>query len=71
MRTDRLHNELRAKMLIKGITQDTLSKEMKLSATALNRKLNGRVGFLIDEAEKIGEILNIEQEDLGRYFFNQ
>lgn len=71
MRNARLHNELRAKMMIKGITQENLSKEMNLSATALNRKLNGRTGFLIEEAERIGRILDIEQDDLGRYFFNQ
>ncbi len=54
------HIKLKAIMLEKGYTQNSLAKKLNMSTQALNAKLNGRSAFSITEAEKISRILEIE-----------
>lgn len=48
---------------------ETLAKQLKMSTSAISNKINGKSVFNILEAEKISEILNIDKNDITRYFF--
>lgn len=59
--------KLKGLMREKNVTQADLSKIVGCSEQALNAKLNGRSNFTIPEAQKIVEILGIQNP--GEYFF--
>ncbi len=60
---------LKGKMRENKITYRELSKDVGISLNALNSKLNGYTPFNLDEAAKIVDRLDIDSEDIVRYFF--
>lgn len=64
------HSKLLGRMREFGFTQDSLAKEMGINECTLNGKLNGRGFFSTKEIDKIAELLQIPNENIGVYFFS-
>ena len=60
---------LRAKIIEKYGSQGKFADVIGLSEVSISRKLNESVGFSKDDILKWCELLEIKQEDIGRYFF--
>ena len=52
-----------------GFTQEQLAKEIRMTKTTLNLKLNNKANFTLPEMEKIRKVLCIAVEEVGAYFF--
>lgn len=60
--------KLRGALAEKGLTQEKLAKEMKLSTKTINAKLNGRAKISVEEASQLSKILDLK--DPSAIFFN-
>lgn len=54
--------KLKSAIVEAGYTQETLSKEMNISANSLSSKINGKSQFNLDEVSKLCKILNISAD---------
>jgi transcriptional regulator with XRE-family HTH domain len=52
-----------------GFSQEKLARCLNINESTLNRKLNGHSAFTQREIEKICELLNIKNKEIGCYFF--
>ena len=50
-------------------TQDNFAKAIPMARSTLNQKLQGKVDFTSKNIYTIANLLNISQEDIGKYFF--
>ena len=64
------HSKLLGRMREYGFTQESLSKAMGINECTLNIKLNGKGFFNTKEIDKIVELLQIPDEEIGVYFFS-
>ena len=64
------HSKLLGRMREYGFTQESLSKAMGINESTLNLKLNGKGFFNTKEIDKIAELLQIPDKEIGVYFFN-
>lgn len=64
------HAKLLGRMRELGFTQEILSKSMGIGECTLNAKLNGKGFFSTKEIDKIAELLQIPNEEIGAYFFS-
>lgn len=55
-----LTNELKGKMVAKGLRQVDVAKMLGISTKTLNTKLNSKGAFDSNEIEKLIEVLSIE-----------
>ncbi len=63
---------LKAYMRYKGVSQAELSKELGVTLTTFNLKINEKgTGFGITECHKIAEYLDLSNEQILGYFFNR
>ena len=62
--------KLIGKMREMGISQEALAKEIGISQTSLNRKLNGHAQFVFEEINRICIALDIKSSNIVDYFFN-
>lgn len=53
--------KLKARILLEGHTQRTLSKATKIGLNPLNEKINNKRVFRCDEVDRICEVLNITE----------
>lgn len=65
------YSKLRGKIKEKGMTQEDLSKQLKISESTLSLKLNNQAIFGQDELDKLIEILNIPAREIKEYFFKE
>ena len=65
------YSELKSRIFLKFKTQNNFAKALGISHSALNNKLNGRSEF--DQQEIIGSVklLDINENELKKYFFNE
>lgn len=63
--------KLKARMLEKGISRNTLSKALNISLTSLSYKLNNKRQFTASEICTICDILAIPSAEISEYFFNK
>ncbi len=63
-KTTHLFANLRREMGIKGYTIKSLARELGVSEGTLRNKLNGTVGFYLDEVNTISKIFQKTQEEL-------
>lgn len=63
-------NKLKARMVEKGITGQTLAKLMNLSEATIYDKLNNKIEFKRSEIERLCELLTIPAENIVDYFFS-
>ena len=64
------HSKLLGRMREYGFTQESLSKTIGINESTLNVKLNGKGYFNSKEIDKIAELLEIPDAEIGVYFFN-
>ena len=50
-------------------TQDNLAKEIPMSRSSLNQKLQGNVDFTSKNIYRIANLLKIKKEEISYYFF--
>ena len=62
-------SKLRGRIREKGYTQHDIASFLKISDNALSNKLHGKSFFTIKETADICEFLEIESDDIGKYFF--
>ena len=63
------YSELLGKLRAKNITQEQLAKQISLSPSTLNQKLNNKSEFSQREMTKICKALDIPLEYISIYFF--
>ena len=61
-------NLLKAKMIEKGYTIDSLSKIIGISSTSLSYKINNKRQFTVKEIYNLCLVLDVSNKDI--YFFN-
>lgn len=66
LNTDRIKGRIKELKM----TQADVAKALDLSTATICQKLNGYRPMTLDEANKIAELLDIGQEDFGKYFFS-
>lgn len=54
----------------KKFSQETLAPRINMSRTSLNLKLNNKSNFKQKEILAIAEVLDISNDEVGKYFFN-
>lgn len=52
-----------------GLTQEDLAKTLGIATCTMNQKLNNIRPLKLDEADKIGSMLNLSDEEFRAYFF--
>lgn len=62
--------QLRERIKDCGYTQKKCAEEIGISESQLNRKLAGEYVFRQDEITKLCDVLQIDGEEIGRYFFS-
>lgn len=55
-----MYRNLEAEMVRKGITQNQLAELLKLNASTVSLKMNGKRDFSLNEAMRIKDILNVD-----------
>lgn len=61
---------LKRKMKEEGITYKEMADKIGMGVNTLSDKLNGKSSFNIEEVKKIIDVLEIEPEDIPKYFFD-
>ena len=62
-------NKLKGLMKEKNLTQEDIAKELNISKSTFNLKLNSNAYFSQTEIYKMAELLNIPAEQYLEYFF--
>ncbi len=63
-------NKLKIKMLEKGLTVETLAKQLNVNKSTLYRKMNGSTSsFTVGEASEIATVLNLDGAEFMSIFF--
>lgn len=62
---------LKERMRTLGISQRAIASELRLSQPVVSQKLRGFRPLYLHEAEALAELLKIEPEEFGTYFFAQ
>lgn len=61
--------KLREEIRKSGYTQEMLAKELNISTSTLNQKMNNKTSFRISEAFKICELLDIDLKRIREFFY--
>lgn len=64
-------NELRRKLILKGLTTIDLIKRMGMNEATFYRKMNGKSDFYRREIQQMREILGLSADEVDRIFFEQ
>lgn len=62
---------LRGRIVEKYGSQSKFAEAVGLSKNITNKKLQGKVGFSRDDMERWAELLDVEVDDIGRFFFEK
>ena len=65
------YSKLLGRIREKGMTQQSLSKELGIGLNSVNQKLTNKAYFKQQEIRRICEILGSEDGEVGLYFFTQ
>lgn len=65
------YSKLLGRMVEKGYTRESMSKAIGLSSVSFGNKLHGRVYFKQDEIDRMSKLLDIDDAEIGLYFFAQ
>ena len=63
------YNKLRGRIVEKYGTQAKFAQELGISPTAMSEKMTGKTTFSQRDIEKWRQLLGIDSEDIGKYFF--
>lgn len=64
------HSKLLGRMREYGFTQERLAESISINEGTLSAKLNGKTFFTTPEMDKISELLEIPNGEIGVYFFS-
>lgn len=56
-------NKLKGKLVEKGKSQEECAKAIGNSLYTFNQKINGKTSFKLEEAEKLGNFLEMTEEE--------
>lgn len=62
-------NKIKGRMVELGYRQKDIAKALQISSPAVSQKLNNVRPTNLDEAKLLAEILKIDNEEFGKYFF--
>ena len=62
-------NELRSEMVKRGLTIEALAKKIKISDSAMYRKMNGESDFFRNEILAIAKVLGLDNARMCQIFF--
>lgn len=62
-------NKIKGLMREKNITQSDIAKHLGIAQTTVCQKINNIRPMYLDEAKAICDLLNIESDKFGAYFF--
>jgi transcriptional regulator with XRE-family HTH domain len=65
------YSKLLGKMREYGYTQEKLAKAIGINESTLNTKLNNKTYFTTKEIDKICELLDISNAEIGIYFYSK
>ena len=60
--------ELKAKIILNGLTQVQLSKKIGINTKIYNMKENGKNKFSLEEAAKVSEVLKLSLNEVNNIF---
>lgn len=63
--------KLKARMVELDLGQKTVADALKIAQATLSQKLNGIRPMYLDEAEALADLLEIEDDQFGSYFFSR
>lgn len=63
------YNKLKGKIIEKYGSQSKFAKEYGISENSLSAKMNNKMKFTYDDIIKMSEMLSIEKDKIGEYFF--
>ena len=63
------YNKLRGRIVEKYGTQAKFAQELGISSTAMSEKMTGKTTFSQRDIERWRKLLDIDSEDIGKYFF--
>lgn len=64
------YNKLIGRIKELGLTQYDLAKKINVNKSTLSNKLNGKSEFTVKEIDDICRELNIDNAEIGLYFFS-
>ena len=64
--TDKIFNRMKEV----GVSQVDIAEVLGLARPTVSQKLRNVRPMFLDEAEKLSELLKIDSQDFGSYFFN-
>lgn len=62
---------IKGRMMELNMTQKDVAKALGIAQPTANQKINNIRSLTLEEAEKMAELLKIQTEHFGKYFFNQ
>ena len=63
------YSKLLGRIKEKGYTQASLCEEIRMNRSAFTERINSKRSFRQGEIESICGVLDIEHEEISRYFF--
>lgn len=56
-------DKLKGKMREKAVTYEMGAEKLGVSITTFNKKMNGQSSFMVEEAEKLGRLLDMSNDE--------
>lgn len=63
------YDRLRGRIIEKYGSQEEFAKKVGISKNSMSKKMRGKTGFSQKDIIKWSDLLNIDQNDYGSYFF--
>ena len=63
------YNKLRGRIIEKFATQEEFARKIGISKNSLSLKMNGKTSFSQNDIIKWSELLEIDANEIGQYFF--
>ena len=63
------YNKLKGRIIERYGSQEAFSKAIGMSPTSLSLKMTGQTGFSQRDIQKWSDLLDIQTEEIGDYFF--
>ena len=63
------YNKLRGRIVEKYGTQEEFARKLGISKNSLSKKMNGKSGFSQADVNKWSDLLSINTDEIGLYFF--
>ncbi len=64
-------NILKSKLTLNEITQRDLAERLGLAEVTINKKVNGTIGFSLEEIAKMKDYLRLSNDEVVEIFINE